>query len=343
MFRIFVLTVTLACSLLLASELPATSAPAAPAAPAAPEGMVYIPGGTFQMGDDDPRSGDARPIHPVTLDGFFMDATPVTNAQFQKFVNETKYVTVAERKPDPKDYPGVPVDKLVAGSAVFTPPPHDVPLDQPLAWWQYVAGASWKHPEGPESDVKDRQDHPAVHICYEDALAYAKWAGKRLPTEAEYEYAARGGLEGKKFSWGDELTPGGKYAANIWTGHFPAENNAADGFKGTSPVKAFAPNSYGLYDIGGNVWVWCSDWYRPDTYAKRDAQAPIKNPTGPEDSFDPAEPGTPKRVLRGASFLCAERYCTRYLVGSRGKGAMDSAASNIGLRLVKDATPVAAE
>ena len=303
--------------------------------------MVYIPGGTFLMGSDDPRTPDAQPVHPVTLNGFFMDAAPLTNAQFRKFVEETRYVTVAERKPDPKDYPGVPLDKLVAGSAVFVQPPHDVPLDNPFAWWQYVPGASWKHPEGPKSDLTGREDHPVVHICFEDAQAYAKWAGKRLPTEAEYEYAARGGLERKKFSWGDELTPGGKYAANIWTGHFPAENTKADGYIGTSPVSAFPPNGYGLYDMGGNVWVWCSDWYRPDTYEKRDPNTPTTNPTGPEDSFDPAEPGVAKRVLRGGSFMCAERYCTRYIVGSRGKGAPDSGGPHIGLRLVKDppATP----
>ncbi|MEO6435697.1 MAG: formylglycine-generating enzyme family protein [Tepidisphaeraceae bacterium] len=303
---------------------------------AAPDGMVFIPGGTFGMGCDDPRSTDSQPLHPVTVNPFFMDATPVTNEQFEKFVEATKYVTVAERKPEPKDYPGVPLEKLVAGSAVFTPPPHDVPLDNPMAWWSYVPGASWKHPEGPQFDLKGREHHPVVQICFEDALAYAKWAGKRLPTEAEYEFAARGGLEGKKFSWGDELTPGGKYPANIWTGRFPAENTEADGFKGTSSVQAFPPNGYGLYDMGGNVWVWCSDWYRPDTYQSRDATTPTKNPGGAQDSFDPAEPGTPKRVLRGGSFLCAERYCTRYLVGSRGKGAPDSAAPNIGLRLVKD-------
>ena len=319
----------------LAFAAPATQSTAA----RAPEGMVLIPAGTFMMGGDDPRTPDAQPVHPVALDAFYMDATPVTNAQFRKFVEATKYVTVAERKPDPKDYPGVPADKLIAGSAVFNQPPHDVPLDNAYAWWKYEPGASWRHPEGPQSNIDGKTNYPVVHICYEDALAYAKWAGKRLPTEAEYEYAARGGLEGKKYSWGDELLPDGKYVQNIWTGHFPAENTGADGHKGLSPVDAFPPNTYGLYDIGGNVWAWCSDWYRPDYYQTLDTKTPTKSPQGPPDSFDPAEPGMPKRVLRGGSFLCAERYCTRYLVGSRGKGAPDSAAINIGLRCVKDVAP----
>ena len=320
----FVLLATLACFA------------AAPTTAPAPAGMVWIPSGTFTMGCDDPRTPDAQPLHPVALDGFWMDATPVTNEQFQKFVDATHYVTVAERKPDPKDYTGVPADKLVAGSAVFQKPPHDVPLEDPYQWWKYVAGADWRHPEGPQSDLKGRENHPVVQICFEDAQAYAKWAGKRLPTEAEYEYAARGGLDRKRYSWGEDLTPRGKYVANIWTGNFPSENTAADGYEGTSPVKAFPPNGYGLYDMGGNVWSWCSDWYRPDYYQTLDATKPTKNPQGPPDSNDPGEPGVPKRVLRGGSFLCAERYCTRYLVGSRGKGAPDSAAPNIGIRCVKE-------
>ena len=324
-------------SFLLALLMSAMCVAAAPAThPAAPEGMVLIPGGTFTMGCDDSRTPDAQPLHPVTLEPFFMDAHPVTNAQFKKFVEATKYVTVAERKPDPKDYPGVPADKLVAGSAVFNQPPHDVPLDNAYAWWKYEPGAGWRHPEGPQSSIDGKDNFPVVHICFEDAQAYAKWAGKRLPTEAEYEYAARGGMEGKKYSWGDVVMPGGKYLQNIWTGHFPAENTGADGFKGLSPVDAFPPNGYGLYDMGGNVWSWCSDWYRPDYYQKLDAKQPTKSPTGPADSFDPDEPGMPKRVLRGGSYLCAERYCTRYLVGSRGKGAPDSSATNISFRCVKD-------
>jgi formylglycine-generating enzyme len=326
----FCFAVTLLWSLAVFAKDPATQP--------APQGMVYIPPGTFWMGCDDPRTPDAQPPHQVSLDAFFIDATPVTNDQFEKFAGETHYVTVAERKPDPKDYPGVEADKLVAGSAVFVPPPHDVPLDDPYQWWKYVAGANWRHPNGPDSNVNGKGDYPVVQICFEDAQAYAKWAGKRLPTEAEYEYAARGGLDRKKYSWGDELTPNKKYVANIFTGHFPEQDNGADGFKGTSPVKAFPPNDYGLYDMGGNVWAWCSDWYRPDYYATFDVTKVAHNPQGPPDSADPQEPGVPKRVLRGGSFLCAERYCTRYLVGSRGKGAPDSGAVNIGLRCVKNAT-----
>jgi formylglycine-generating enzyme required for sulfatase activity len=327
---------TLAFAVVLSRSLAGFAAPAT--TQSAPEGMVYIPPGQFWMGCDDPRAPDAQPLHQVALDGFFIDAAPVTNDQFAKFIDATHYVTVAERKPDPKDYPGVPAEKHVAGSAVFVRPPHDVPLDNPFQWWKYVAGADWRHPEGPNSDITGKGDHPVVQICFDDAQAYAKWAGKRLPTEAEYEYAARGGLDRKKYSWGDEITtPAGKYHANIWTGQFPDNNDEADGFRGTSPVHAFAPNAYGLYDMGGNVWSWCSDWYRPDYYATFDPQKPAPNPRGPADSFDPTEPNQPKRVLRGGSFLCAERYCTRYLVGSRGKGAPDSAAVNIGLRCARDA------
>jgi formylglycine-generating enzyme required for sulfatase activity len=325
------------CIVMCFASFAAAAAAPAPATQPAPPGMVFIPSGTFMMGCEDPRTPDAQPLHPVSLDAFFIDTHPVTNAEFKKFVAETKYVTIAERKPDAKDYPGVPEDKLVAGSAVFAQPPHDIPLDNAYAWWKYEPGANWQHPQGPQSNIDGKDNYPVVHICYEDALAYAKWAGKRLPTEAEYEYAARGGLEGKKYSWGDELLQNGKYPQNIWTGHFPSENTGADGYKELSPVDAFPPNKFGLYDIGGNVWAWCSDWYRPDYYQTFDAKAPAKNPQGPPDSFDPAEPGIAKRVLRGGSFLCAERYCTRYLVGSRGKGAPDSGAINIGLRCVKDA------
>lgn len=285
------------------------------------------------MGCADCGMPDAQPVHEVAIDAFTIDPTPVTNAQFADFVKATGYVTVAERKPKPEEMPGVAAEDLVPGSAVFTPPKQPVPLDDMRNWWSYVPGANWRHPEGPASDLRGRDDHPVVHVAYEDAESYAKWAGGRLPTEAEFEYAARGGLDGKRYAWGDDLTPGGKNLANIFQGAFPHANTGADGFKGTSPVRAFPPNAYGLYDVAGNVWQWTSDWYRPDTYASRAGQA-VHNPKGPESSFDPQEPGTAKRVQRGGSYLCSEHFCRRYLVGSRGKGEIKSAASNLGFRIV---------
>jgi formylglycine-generating enzyme required for sulfatase activity len=297
--------------------------------PSTPEGMVWIPGGTFTMGSDHEGMEDARPLHRVTLDGFWMDATEVTNGQFAKFADATGYVTVAEKKPD---IPGAPAEKLVPGSMVFTPPGGAADLNQPYSWWQYVPGASWRHPEGPGSDLKGRETHPVVHVCYDDALAFAKWAGKRLPTEAEWEFAARGGLDQKTYAWGDELKPGGKWMANIWQGKFPQENALEDGHRLAAPVRSFPPNRFGLYDVAGNVWEWCADWYRPDYYAK----SPEKNPRGPDDSLDPMEPSIPKRVQRGGSFLCSDLYCVRYVMGSRGKGEVQSATNHIGFRCVKD-------
>ena len=299
-----------------------------------PQGMVWIRGGTFQMGCRDCGMPDTLPVHTVSVDGFWMDATPVTNVQFAKFVEATRYVTVAEKKPDPRDLPGVAPEALVAGSAVFTPPKNPVPLDDIGNWWTYVPGANWQHPEGPSSDIRSRMDHPVVHIAYEDAEAYARWAGGRLPTEAEFEYAARGGLEGKRYAWGDELKPGGRYVANIFQGHFPNGDTGEDGYRGTSPVRAFPPNGYGLYDMCGNVWQWTADWYRPDTYAAR-AGTTVKNPVGPESSFDPQEPEARKKVQRGGSYLCSEQYCQRFLVGSRGKGEIRSSSSNLSFRLVR--------
>jgi sulfatase modifying factor 1 len=298
--------------------------------------LVKIPAGRLQMGCADCGLADAEPVHPVDVSAFEIDETPVTNAQFAAFVAATRYVTIAERRPSPENYPGVPVDKLVAGSAVFSPPQSIKTLANALAWWAYVPGASWRSPEGEGSTTADRLEHPAVHIAYGDAEAFCSWANKRLPTEAEFEYAARGGLVGKRYSWGDELTPRGKWAANIWQGVFPVSNTKADGFAATSPVRAFPANGYGLYDMGGNVWHWTSDWYRPDTYARGGTKGIVKDPRGPETSLDPDEPGVAKRVQRGGSFLCSDRYCTRYLVGSRGKGTPDSAGSNIGFRCAKD-------
>jgi sulfatase modifying factor 1 len=301
--------------------------------PSAPEGMIWIPGGEFRMGDADPMFPDAQPVHKVYVDGFWMDRTEVTNAQFARFVEATGYVTVAEQQPNPKEFPDVPPEKLVPGSIVFTPPDKQVPLDQPLSWWRYVPGASWRHPEGPDSNLDGRESHPVVHVCWHDAQAYAKWAGKRLPTEAEWECAARGGLEQKRYCWGDELLPAGTWQANIWQGDFPRANTKEDGFERTAPVASFPPNGYGLFDMSGNVWEWCADWYRPDYYANSSA----RNPAGPESSYDPSEPHLPKRVQRGGSFLCSDTYCVRYRPGPRGKGEPGSAASHIGFRCVRSA------
>jgi formylglycine-generating enzyme required for sulfatase activity len=304
----------------------------------APPGMVWVPGGTFWMGCEECEMPDTLPVHLVMVDGFWMDETPVTNAQFAVFVKATGYRTIAERQPEAKDYPGAKPEDLVPGSAVFTPPREPIGLENPYAWWRYVKGASWQHPEGPDSTTKGRENHPAAHIAWDDAVAYAKWAGKRLPTEAEFEFAARGGLDRKLYAWGNDLQPAGHWPANIWQGRFPSNNTGEDGFLTTSPVKAFPANKFGLYDISGNVWQWCSDWYRPDYYERLAAQGTARNPQGPPDSFDPQEPGVAKRVQKSGSFLCSDQYCTRYLVGSRGKGAVDSAGSNVGFRCVKAAS-----
>jgi formylglycine-generating enzyme required for sulfatase activity len=316
----------------------------------APEGMVWVPGGEFTMGCEDPRRlphggpdamPDARPIHRVSVDGFWMDRVEVTNKQYAAFVKATGYVTVAERTPKAEDFPGAPPENLVAGSVVFTPPPQAVPLDNHYQWWSYVKGASWRHPEGPKSSIEKRDDYPVVHIAYEDAEAYAKWAGKKLPTESEWEFAARGGLTGKTYAWGDEFRPGGKWMANTWQGKFPLNDTAEDGFAGMAPVARFPANGYGLFDMAGNVWEWCSDWYRPDGYAECTSAAGkggiVRNPQGPESSFDPAEPRERKRVHRGGSYLCTEQYCTRYMIGTRGKGELSSASNHLGFRCVKTA------
>jgi formylglycine-generating enzyme required for sulfatase activity len=277
-------------------------------------------------------------VHLVEVDGFWMDRAPVTNAQFARFVAATGYLTVAERAPNPADFPGVPRDALVAGSSVFTPTGRPVPLHEPLRWWTYAPGASWRAPAGKGSSTRGRDDHPVVHVAYDDAVAYARWAGGRLPTEAEFEFAARGGLDRNLYSWGNELRPSGAAAANTWQGTFPARDDAHDGYAGTSPVTAFPPNGFGLRDMGGNVWQWCADWYRPETYATRAAAGgPVRNPAGPDASHDPQEPGAAKRVVRGGSYLCTDQYCARYLVGSRGKAEISSGASNLGFRLVRSA------
>lgn len=295
--------------------------------------MVYIKGGSFHMGSE--QFADARPVHEVTVDGFWMDEHEVTNAQFARFVAATGYQTIAERPLDPKDFPTVPLDMLQPGSAVFTPPAEQVDLHNHLQWWAYVPGANWRHPEGPGSSIEGRENEPVVHIAYQDAQAFAKWAGKRLPTEAEWEFAARAGQLSDNYYWGDELKPDGKWVANVYQGDFPTKNSAEDGYIGAAPVKSYTPNAFGLYDMDGNVWEWCADYYRPDYYA----HSASKNPRGPADSHDPMEPGAVKRVQRGGSFLCNEQYCERYIAGSRGKGEISSGSNNLGFRCVSDDPP----
>ncbi|HWB24066.1 MAG TPA: formylglycine-generating enzyme family protein [Chitinophagaceae bacterium] len=314
------------------------------AAGAPPDGMVWIPGGEFSMGSINPvgldsggnlAMNDARPVHRVYVDGFYMDATEVTNAQFAKFVEATGYITTEERKPDPADFPGVPPQQLVAGSAVFTPPGQPVPLNNYLLWWKYVGGADWRHPDGPKSSIAGKDNYPVVQVSWEDAAAYAKWADKRLPTEAEWEFAARSGQAGELYPWGNQLRPNGKWMANIFEGSFPNDDVGADGYAGIAPVKSYPASKYGLYDIAGNVWEWCSDWYRPDYYAQLAKNKLTKNPQGPTSSYDPDEPISQKKVQRGGSFLCTDQYCTRYMVGTRGKGEVSSGSNHIGFRCVK--------
>ena len=324
----------------------------APAPGPAPEGMVWIPGGEFSMGCVAPSEGvctmatmnsvnDAQPIHRVYVDGFWMDTNDVSNAQFAKFVQATGYKTIAEIAPTKEQFPTAPPENLVAGSTVFTPTTNAVPLNDYFQWWRYVHGANWRHPTGPDSHLRGKENYPVVQIAYADAEAYAKWAGKRLPTESEWEFAARGGLSGKTYFWGDELNPGGKWMANIYTGQFPYHDTGEDGYAGVAPVGQYPPNGYGLFDMAGNVWQWCSDWYRPDTYARLKLAGVVvaRNPQGPDKSYDPGD-DQPQRVQRGGSFLCTDQYCTRYMIGTRGKGDVDTGSNHLGFRCVKDADVV---
>jgi formylglycine-generating enzyme len=313
----------------------------------APTGMVWIPGGEFSMGCTVPNEGvctmatmnavhDSQPIHRVYVDGFWMDARDVTNDEFEKFVKATGYKTIAEIAPTKEEFPTAPPENLVAGSTVFTPTTNAVPLNDYYQWWRYVHGANWRHPTGPDSDLKGRGNYPVVQIAYADAAAFAKWAGKRLPTESEWEFAARGGLTGKTYAWGDELKPNGKWMANIYEGTFPMHDTGEDGFAGIAPVGQFPPNGYGLYDMAGNVWQWCSDWYRPDYYTTlKLTGAVVRNPQGPSSSYDSGD-DQPQRVQRGGSFLCTDQYCTRYMMGTRGKGDVDTGSNHVGFRCVKD-------
>ncbi|MGN0003462.1 MAG: formylglycine-generating enzyme family protein [Sphingobacterium composti] len=293
--------------------------------------MILIEGAKFSLGSD--YFEDAKPKHVVEVNSFYMDEHEVTNAQFTRFVKETNYVTVAERPLDPKEFPGVDPVMLVPGSAVFVGNLETHDLENPLSWWEYVKGASWKNPEGPKSSIKGRENHPVVHIAYEDAEAYAKWAGKRLPTEAEWELAAKANSHtNEDYYWGKELKKDGKWMANTYQGAFPKNNAKLDGFAGLAPVKSFPANALGLYDMVGNVWEWCSDYYR----SGYDTNGTKVNPKGPGDSHDPQEPGLIKRVQRGGSFLCVDSYCERYKAGGRGKGEINSPTNNVGFRCVKD-------
>jgi formylglycine-generating enzyme required for sulfatase activity len=247
-------------------------------------------------------------------------------------------VTVAERKPRAEDFPNAPPENLVAGAVVFAAPDHPVPLDNHFQWWTYNKGANWRHPLGPDSDIKGKDNYPVVQIAYEDAVAYANWAGKRLPTEAEWEFAARGGQAGKPFVWGDDFRPHGKWMANTHEGHFPNADTGDDGFKGIAPVAQYPANPYGLYDMAGNVWQWTTDWYRPDYYQELASTGSVaRNPQGPSSPFDPSEPAEKKKVHRGGSFLCTDQYCSRYIVGTRGKGEVSTGTNHLGFRCVKPA------
>jgi len=313
-----------------------------------PEGMVYIPGGTFTMGSSENYTEtDEGPEVLVKLDPFFMDETEVTNAQFKLFVKETGYITVSERPVDwnqiKKDLPeGTPKphDSILApGSLVFSPPSQSVNLNDYSQWWQWVSGANWKHPQGPNSNLEGKDNHPVVHIAYEDAQAYANWAGKRLPTEAEWEFASRGSKNNNQFVWGNELTPQGVYLANFFQGDFPHNNTQKDGFETSAPVKSYSENIFGLYDMIGNVWEWTSDWYRPDTKQMYLANGTklCYNPKGPDSSFDPNDPYvTQKRVIKGGSFLCSEQYCSNYRSTSRMATSTDSGQNHLGFRCVQN-------
>ena len=298
----------------------------------APDGMVWIPAGTFWMGSSDPKMTDAQPEHAVTLDGFWMDATEVTNEQFEKFVAATGYKTTAELTAAREEGAGDVPETRRPGSMVFLTPEQFKSTDTQVLWWRFVAGADWRHPEGPESNLTGRERHPVVHVTWTDADAYAWWAGKLLPTEAQWEYAARGGLDRATFAWGNKLKQGERWRANLWQGEFPAYNSGDDGFKRTAPVGSYPANAYGLRDMAGNVWEWCQDWYKPDYYQ----ESPERNPVGPPGSFEPSDPAAPRRVQRGGSFLSlANSPHPDFAAGARSRGDPNAAACHLGFRCVK--------
>jgi len=314
----------------------AAPAAAPPADAAPPAGMVRVPGGTFLMGSDSHYPEEA-PAHRVRVDGFWMDVHPVTNADFARFVDETGYVTLAERPADPADYPGALPDQLAPSSVMFKKPPGPVDMSNHYNWWVYVRGADWRHPRGPASTIRKLMNHPVVHVAHADVEAYAAWAGKEIPTEAEWEFAARGGLEGAEFVWGDELTPGGVHMANTWQGDFPFRNTAADGYEYTSPVGAYPANGYGLHDMAGNVWQWTGDWYQE--HGSIDSPCcTAENPRGASAaaSLDPrdAQSRIPRKVTKGGSHLCAPSYCRRYRPAARMAQPVDTSTSHLGFRLI---------
>ena len=309
-----------------------TSPPASPIA----DNMAWIPGGAFRMGSDHHYPEEA-PAHNVTVGGFWMDRYVVTNAQFKRFVEVTGYVTLAERPANPVDYPGAKPEMLVPSSVVFKKASGPVDLRNHYNWWFYVPGADWRHPRGPASNIRKLMDHPVVHVAYDDAEAYANWAGKELPTEAEWEFAARGGLDGAEFVWGDELSPGGKPMANYWQGEFPWQNLLEDGYEWTAPVDAFSPNGYSLHQMAGNVWEWTTDWYQD--HGKIDhACCTIGNPRGGEreQSYDPRTPEIkiPRKVMKGGSYLCAPNYCRRYRPAARMAQGVDTSTCHLGFRCI---------
>jgi formylglycine-generating enzyme required for sulfatase activity len=298
--------------------------------------MSWIPGGTYLMGSNDHYPEEA-PAHRVNVNGFWIDRCTVTNAEFERFVDATGYVTLAERPANPDDYPGAKPEMLVPSSVMFAKAPHRVDLCDRYRWWVYTAGADWRHPRGPESSLEGLWDHPVVHVAYEDAEGYAKWAGKELPTEAEWEFAARGGLDGAEFAWGDEFTPGGKHLANTWQGEFPWQNLQDDGFEWTAPVGSFPPNGYGLFDMTGNVWEWTTDWYQDHGKIKK-ACCALDNPRGGDaaSSSDPRGPVNkmPRRVMKGGSYLCAPNYCRRYRPAARMPQEVDTSTCHLGFRCI---------
>jgi formylglycine-generating enzyme required for sulfatase activity len=311
-----------------------------------PAGMVWIAGGRFTMGASGWYPEEAPP-RAVRVDGFWIDATPVTNREFARFVAATGHVTLAEIAPDPKDYPGMQPELAVPGALVFTPPPGPVPLDRYDLWWRFVPGADWRHPYGPDRDLDalGLWEHPVVQVAWADAAAYARWAGKALPTEAEHEFAARGGLDGKDYAWGDELAPDGNMLANYWQGIFPHHNTSEDGWERTSPVRSFPPNGHGLYDMIGNVWEWTQDWWEERPVPKRkkrpEACCTIDNPRGGSQwgSYDPAQPKVKigRKVLKGGSHLCALNHCQRFRPAARHPEMIDTSTTHIGFRCVKRA------